>query len=119
DRAEATEEAGLTRIAGIRGPLLSFAGDEDGRVLAVGYFVPEAPRSYDQKDLLLFEPGERRPRVITADHDFEVGDGISSDQHPPRGGGGMPLGFARGGAAALAVMGHHGSARLARFDLKD
>ena len=116
DLAEPTDGPALRPVAAIRGPITTIAPGAGGRLLAVGAFAPETPRSYDQRDLLWFEPGERAPRVLTRDHDVEVGDGISSDQHPPRGGGAMPLGFARAGAAALAVIGWQGAARLARFD---
>ncbi|MBI5711240.1 MAG: S9 family peptidase [Candidatus Eisenbacteria bacterium] len=119
DLAQPTEGAELKLVADIHGPLNAYAEAADGRIAAVGGIRPSPPRSYDQPDLLLFEGRWPRtaPRVLTQDYDGDIGDGISADQHPPRGGGAMPLGFTDGGRAVLTVAGRHGAAMLARIAL--
>ena len=116
-----TDGERLVTVADIRGPIAAFVEAQDGRIAAVGGIRPEAPRSYDQNDLLLFEgPLPRRtPQVLTAGFDFPIGENIASDQHPPRGGGTLPLGFAPDQKAVLAVVGRHGSALLARVAIAD
>ena len=121
DRGAPTDGEDLALVADLGGTIAAFAEDAHGRIVAVGGLRPDPPRSYDQGDLLLFEGDwpRREPRVLTADFDFEIGDGLSSDQHPPRGGGAMPLGFTGEGRAALTVVGRHGAAMLARVALAD
>src|SRR5205823_6583861 len=117
DRTEPTEGEGLVRRADIRGPLRAFVEGPDGSIAAVGSMVPDAPRSYDQNDLLVFVAGSDAPRVLTADLDCEVGDGIGSDCHPPAGGGAMPLGFNADASAVFTVIGRRGSAQLAAIEI--
>lgn len=115
-----TDGAELRVVADIRGPILAFAEAADGRIVAVGGIRPERPRSYDQNDLLLFDGANAvAPRVLTRAYDFDLGDGLASDQHPPRGGGALPLGFTPDGKGALVAVGRHGASRLARVGLAD
>jgi dipeptidyl aminopeptidase/acylaminoacyl peptidase len=120
DLPEPTDGAALVTVADIRGPILAFAEGEDGRIAAVGGIRPEAPRSYDQNKLFLFEgPWPRRcPRTLTADYDFDINPDIASDQHPPRGGGSMPLTLTPDGRSVITVVGRHGAAMLARIPLE-
>jgi dipeptidyl aminopeptidase/acylaminoacyl peptidase len=55
--------------------------------------------------------------VLTEGHDLHVGEGINFDQHPPRGGGGFPLGFTAAGTHAVFVHARRGAAHLALCDL--
>jgi dipeptidyl aminopeptidase/acylaminoacyl peptidase len=58
-------------------------------------------------------------RVLTKDWDADFGsDDISSDQHPPRGGGAKPLAFSADGRYVYGVACRHGAAMLARVDTK-
>jgi len=119
DRATpATDEEGIERVADASGPILAFREGPRGAIAATVILLTEPPRSYDQGDLLLFEGAtpERAPRVLTSGWDFEVGGStIGSDQHPPRGGGAMPLAFAADGAHVYAAVGRHGAQILARI----
>ncbi len=115
------EEDGMERLADFSGPILSFHEGPDGRIVAVGAAVLAPPRSYDQKDVLLFQGPwpARAPRVLTAAHDFDVDGDIVADGHPPRGGGAQPLGFAADGRSVLSVVGKHGSDRLSQIGIAD
>jgi dipeptidyl aminopeptidase/acylaminoacyl peptidase len=117
DLPEPTEGDALQTVADIRGPILAFAEGPDGSIAAVGGIRPAEPRSYDQNDLLLFQGSWPRtsPKVLTRNFDFDVWGDISSDQHPPRGGGSQPLAFTGGGKAVLTQIGRHGAAILARI----
>lgn len=118
DLAAPTDGADMVVVADIRGPLGPIAQAPDGRIAAVGGVRPETPRSYDRNDLLLLE-GEwprTRARALTEPFDLAVGETTSSDTHPPRGGGGLPLAFTADGGLLFAHA-LHGATRLARFDL--
>jgi len=120
-RSEPTSDD-VALVADLAGPIQRFVAGPDGRLLATGGLVQDPPRSYDQPELVLFEPPfpARRGRVVSAGHDFEVGQSsIASDLHPPRGGGSVPLAFVDNGQAALTVVGRHGACLLARIGLED
>ena len=121
DRREPTTGDQLETIAEIQGPITAFVADDSGRIAAVGGVRPEPPRSYDQNDLLLFEPPYpgRSPRVLTREPDLEAGGEIIADQHAPRGGGEKPLAFSADGRAVLAVFARRGSAFFARVGIAD
>lgn len=117
DRTVPTESE-VALVADVEGTIGRFMVGADGRVLAVGMLAQDPPRSYDQPDVFVFAPPfpQRTPRVLTEAYEFEAGDSsISSDQHPPRAGGSVPLAFIEGGAAALTVAGRHGACILARI----
>jgi dipeptidyl aminopeptidase/acylaminoacyl peptidase len=118
DLASPSDGSDAVRVADIAGPLAPFAQGPDGRLAAVGGIRPDPPRSYDQNDLLLFEGAwpMTEPRVLTAGLDLAVGENTSGDQHPPRGGGALPLAFTSDGGVLFAHA-RHGATRLARFDL--
>lgn len=118
DLAEPTEGADAALVADIAGPIGRFEEGPGGRLVAVGGIRPLDPNSYEIDDLLLFEGNwpMTAPRVLTAGADLHVGEGINSDQHPPRGGGEPPLGFTADGGVVFTYS-HRGSAPLARLDL--
>ena len=107
-------------VADIAGPLGPFAEGPSGQLLAIGGIRPSPARSYDQNTLLHFKGEWPLTHAIdlAASLDVAVGEGISSDQHPPRGGGDLPLGFIEQGNAAVFVHAHHGASQLARVDLR-
>ncbi len=117
---EPTEGDAMRVIADIAGPLGPFVEHADGRILAVGGTRPSKPNTYEANDLLLFTGAhpQTQPRVLTEGRDLHVGEGINSDQHPPRGGGGFPLGFALGGTAAVFVHARRGAAHLSLLHLE-
>src|SRR5262249_4204743 len=99
DLAEPTDGDAMRVVADIAGPIAQFVEDAQGRIAAVGGIRPTKPNTYDANGLLLFEGAwpQRTARVLTDGLDLHVGEGVNSDQHPPRGGGELPLGFSAGG----------------------
>lgn len=119
DLAAPADGSGTAVVADIAGPLGPIAQGPGGRLAAVGGVRPEQARTYDQNDLLLFEgawPLER-PKVLTEGRDLAVGETTSADNHPPRGGGALPLAFT-GDGGLLFCFARHGATTLARFDLE-
>ncbi len=119
DLAKPTDGAALQTVIDIAGPVGPFAEAPDGRIVTVGHFATDPPRSYDQDELLLSEGAWPRRKVanLTANWDFDVADGISSDQHPPRGGGGgAPLVWSEDGRAIYTTVARHGASMLASVD---
>lgn len=119
DLARPTEGAALKTVIDIAGPVGAFVEAPDGRIATVGHFATDPPRSYDQEDLLLSDGAWPRRKLgnLTEAFDFDIADGIMSDQHPPRGsGGGAPLAWSDDGRAIMTTVGRHGAAMLARID---
>ncbi len=119
DLAEATDGDAMRIVADIAGPIASYCEAADGRIAAVGGVRASTPNTYEAEDLLLFEGDwpQTAARVLTEGLDLHVGEGISSDQHPPRGGGAMPLGFTADGRGVVFVHARRGAALLALCDL--
>jgi dipeptidyl aminopeptidase/acylaminoacyl peptidase len=116
-----TDGAALTKLAEYRGPVVAFVEASDGRIATIGAELPDEPHAYDQWDVLLHS-GARpmtKPRVANANRDYAFGEGVNSDQHPPRGGGETPFAFAADGRAILAAGAREGSSMLLRVDLAD
>jgi dipeptidyl aminopeptidase/acylaminoacyl peptidase len=118
DLAAPVDGEGTTLVADIAGPIGAFAEGPGGRWLAIGAVLTGAAHSYDQNELLLFEGAwpMKAPSVLTVGRDLAVGEGLASDQHPPRGGGGVPLAITESGLAVFSY-GWQGASRLARMEL--
>jgi dipeptidyl aminopeptidase/acylaminoacyl peptidase len=119
DLAEPTEGDAMRVVADIAGPIAQYAEGPDGRIVAVGGIRPLKANTYEANDLLLFEGAwpQSSPRVLSEGLDLHVGEGINSDQHPPRGGGVLPLGFTAGGRGVVFVHARRGAGYLAHCDL--
>ena len=119
DAEKPTDGRGLERITEFLGPILGYAEGPDGAIAAVGSVrTPGEFHTFEANDVLLFEGkgSSRAPRVLTSAWDFDVWGDIAGDQHPPRGGGMQPLGWADGGKSVLVTVGRHGASLLARVD---
>jgi dipeptidyl aminopeptidase/acylaminoacyl peptidase len=121
DREAPTDGEGLEALTDFTGLVGAFAEGPDGRFVAIGFVQPTPARSHDRHDLLALDGPMpvRRPRDLTDAFDADIGESLSSDQHPPRGGGDTPLGFGPDGKHVITVLGRHGAARLARVKLED
>jgi dipeptidyl aminopeptidase/acylaminoacyl peptidase len=117
DTAAAEQPEALTPIDGT---VTAFRVRADGRVAMTGCLYGERVLSYDQPGLLLGVPGPGgngaraalTVRAIAGRTDHPFGEGLSGDQHPPRGGGEVPLGFGPDGRTVIAMMAKHGSSML-------
>jgi dipeptidyl aminopeptidase/acylaminoacyl peptidase len=107
----------------------------DGKnVVFEGTARPEAPRSYDQPDLWVAPLPASAPgasvatgatgaagaaaRNLTDKFDFDIGGGIGSDQHPPRGGlPGSPVWL--DAHRVLTLVAHEGRADLTTVNVDD
>jgi dipeptidyl aminopeptidase/acylaminoacyl peptidase len=108
------EPAKLTTIEmGVQGLTLS----PDGKQFAFLAAQNQPVNSYTQPDLWVMDAAPNaKPRNLTAQFDFDAGDGVFGDQAPPRGGGGNPPVWTADGKAMLEVFGREGRTVLAGFD---
>ena len=116
---EPTDGEAMKLVADIAGPIAAFAEAADGRIAAAGAIHSPKPNTYEANDLLLFQGTwpQGSPRVLTDGLDLHVGEGINSDQHPPKGGGAPPLGFTADGRGVVFVHARRGAAHLSLCDL--
>jgi dipeptidyl aminopeptidase/acylaminoacyl peptidase len=104
------------KVVDIKGPIGNIALSRDGKRIAfVGFLVNDPVRSYDQADLFVAEPGGAA-RNLTADFDFDIGGGISGDQHAPRANRSGLLVWSADGRSLVTVTQERGRANLRRFD---
>jgi dipeptidyl aminopeptidase/acylaminoacyl peptidase len=115
DLETATDGAGLVRRVLYGGPVRAFAETTGGGIVTIGKVTGNSVSTYDQMDVLACGPGNESPRVMNATRDHAFGEGLSADQHAPRGGGEIPLAIAADGAV-LALAAHEGAAQLVRVD---
>ncbi len=114
----------IRQVASIEGQIDGYTLSPDGRRVAFTASLNAQPaRSYDQPDLFVAEiGGEARnfrggePRNLTSDYDFDVGAGLSGDQHPPRGNRPQYPVWSRDGRSLIIVSTERGQANLQRFD---
>ena len=114
-----TDGEAMRVVADIAGPIAQFVEGTDGRIAAIGGVRAPKPNTYEANDLLLFAGAwpQGSPKVLTERLDLHVGEGISSDQHPPRGGGELPLGFTADGKAIVFAHARRGAGYLALCDV--
>ena len=107
------------RLVSIGGNVGSLTLSPDGtRAAFVG--APGKPvLSCTQQDLWVagLDGGPGAARNLTATLDAEVGEGISSDQHPPRGGGSDDPLWTPDGKSLILKVGRQGRSNLERFDV--
>ncbi len=107
----------------INGPIGDFVFSPDGRRIAfTGFLNAEPERSHNQLDLFVVDaqPGSQpgdQPRNLTADYDFDVAEGLVSDQHAPRGGRPQPVIWSADGRSLIVATGERGRVNLQRFDV--
>src|SRR6266571_855631 len=91
----------------------------DGKQIAFIASVAQPINSYTQPDLWIVDlMPNAKPRILTANFDFDVGDGVFGDNAPPRAGGAnIPL-WAPDGRSLLEICGKEGKTVLASFDVE-
>ncbi len=117
DLAEPTDGVALSRVVDYAGMVMAYAERADGAFATIGKVTDGKAATYDQMDVLLTETAGREPRRLNATRDHAFGETLSSDQHPPRGGGELPFAWAEDGRSVLAVATHHGGGMLVRVDV--
>jgi dipeptidyl aminopeptidase/acylaminoacyl peptidase len=115
DLARPADGAGFKVRVDYDGGIGDWIESGDGRIAFVGGLNPPEVHSYDQNDLML-AAATGGVKALSGGYDFDIGVGISGDQHAPRGGGRRPFAFTADGRGILCVVGRHGSAMLARVD---
>lgn len=89
----------------------------DGRRIAFHGSVAQPVRSYSQPDLWVMElAANAQPRNLTADYDFDVGNGVFGDNAAPRGGNGLTLHWSPDGHSLYDVAGKQGRTPIIRVD---
>jgi dipeptidyl aminopeptidase/acylaminoacyl peptidase len=96
----------------------AFAEAPDGAFAVLGKVHDDAYHSYDQMDVLRFAGAwpMREPVRLNATRDHAFGEGLSGDQHPPRGGGDLPFAFDADGRSLVTLATREGAALLVRVD---
>jgi len=119
--AAPTDGAALELVTDFAAAIGAFAEAPDGRIAVLGAPVPATPHAYDQASLLVFGAAGawplRAPKAAHATCRYAWGEGVNSDQHPPRANGPATLAFADGGRSLVALAAREGSAMLVRVDL--
>lgn len=124
DLAAPTDGADLVPVLDHPGPVLAWEELADGRFVTLGGELTGPPHAYDQWDVLVHgAAGGAWPlapaTVVNADRDHALGEGVNSDQHPPKGGGQLPLAATPDGRAVFVGGARHGASLLLRIDAAD
>ena len=117
--AVAVEGGAVETVATIPGSVSAPSVRPDGRMIAFRGTLADPPRSYTPADLFVVDLAagpKAAPRNLTADFDYDIGGGLSGDQHPPRAGGPTRPVWARGGTLVERVA-RRGQANLEAFDV--
>jgi dipeptidyl aminopeptidase/acylaminoacyl peptidase len=109
----------MVKLAGIDGVIGEFAFSPDGKWIAFrGTLNGHPVRSYSQPDLFVVENTVgATPKNLTAEWDFDIGSGITSDQHAPRGSQPSEVIWSKDGMSILVVAAEYGRANIKRVDV--
>jgi dipeptidyl aminopeptidase/acylaminoacyl peptidase len=89
----------------------------DGKRLAFHGSVTQPVRSYSQSDLWVMDLApDAQPRNLTANYDFDMGDGVFGDCAAPRGGRGLTLHWAADGRELMDIVNRQGRTNLVHVD---
>lgn len=105
----------IRRIASIDGTIGDIAPSRDGKRIAFRGVVTRPVRSYNQPDLFVLDLASgSNPRNLTGSYDFDIGAGLTGDQHAPR--GEQPRRPIWSGPSLIVVVTENGRANLKRID---
>jgi dipeptidyl aminopeptidase/acylaminoacyl peptidase len=89
----------------------------DGRRLAFHGSVGQPVRSHSQPDLWVMDlTPNAQPRNLTADYDYDMGDGVFGDNAAPRGGNGRTLHWSPDGRTLYDTVNRQGRSPIVRVD---
>jgi dipeptidyl aminopeptidase/acylaminoacyl peptidase len=99
----------------------SFVGDfsisPDGKKFAFHGGIFEPVHSYTQPDLFVIDNATNaKARNLTANYDFDIGEGVGGDNAPPRGGNGATLHWTPDGKSLIDVEAKVGTSYMVRVD---
>jgi dipeptidyl aminopeptidase/acylaminoacyl peptidase len=108
----------MKKMVSIDGTIGDFSFSGDGKRIAFrGTPNGHPARSYNQPDLFVADAAAgATPRNLTETYDFDIGSGLTADQHPPRGNQSAGVIWDKDGSALLVVAAEHGRANLKRID---
>jgi len=108
----------IQKVAAIEGTIASFALSPDGKRIAFTGVLNRPVNSYTPPGLFVVEaaPGAV-PRNLTASYDYDVGGGLTGDQHPPRAGGASRPVWNRAGTTVMDTIARQGRTNLEIFDI--
>ena len=116
--AVAAEGGAIEPVAAIKGSIFAPSPSPDGRKVAFRGVLAEPVRSYTPADLFVVDLAAGvPPRNLTADFDYDVGGGLSGDQHPPRGSAPSRPVWSRNGSSLVEKVARRGRANLEAFDV--
>ncbi len=108
----------IRKVVDVDGPINEWAVSPDGgRFAFAGFLNPEKRPSYNESDLFVVDskPGAAA-RNLAAGFDGDVSQGLSTDQHAPRGNLPGPIVWSADGRSLITVASERGRANLRRFD---
>ena len=106
------------KVLSFDGGMRDYAFSRDGKRIAFGGSVAHKPvKSYTQPDLFVVnnESGAI-PKNLTAEYDFDIGGGIGSDQHAPRGASPGGVIWSKDDRHLIVRVAEHGRSNLKRID---
>src|SRR6185312_15838685 len=113
-----TEGGAVERVAEIKGAISAPSPSPDGRKLAFRGTLAEPVRSYTPPDLFVVElGGKSAPRNLTTDFGYDIGGGLSGDQHSPRASAPTRPAWSPDGSTLIDKVARKGRANLVAFDL--
>jgi dipeptidyl aminopeptidase/acylaminoacyl peptidase len=108
-----------TKFATIPMGIGDFTLSPDGRRVAFHGSIEQPVRSYSQPDLWVMDLSpDARPENLTANYDYDAGDGVFGDNAAPRGGNGSTLRWSPDGQSLYDKVAKQGRTPIIRVDAK-
>jgi len=118
--ATVAEGGPVETIAMIPGSISAPSPRPDGKMIAFRGLLGEPARSYTPPDLFVVDLAlgpKSPPKNLTLDFDYDIGGGLTGDQHAPRGSSPTRPAWTKGGSALVDKVSRQGRANLEAFDV--
>ena len=116
--AVAVDGGPVEAVAAIPGSISAPSPSPDGLKVAFRGTLAEPVRSYTPPDLFVVDVAAKgAARNLTADFDYDVGAGLTGDQHPPRGSAPTRPAWSKDGSTLVDKVARRGRANLETFDV--